>query len=73
MPASRCSTRDVAFANAVNAGVSLLDASRMASTTPANAFGWYVGTIEQLCFADAVVLGPDLDVQKVMKRGEWLP
>lgn len=66
-------TMDVAFANAVNAGVSLLDASRMASTTPANAFGWYVGTIEQLCFADAVVLGPDLDVQKVMKRGEWLP
>lgn len=66
-------TMDVAFANAVNAGVSLLDASKMASTTPANAFGWYVGTIEQLCFADAVVLGPDLDVQKVMKRGEWLP
>ena len=66
-------TMDIAFANAVNAGVSLLDASRMASTTPANAFGWYVGTIEQLCFADAVVLGPDLDVQKVMKRGEWLP
>jgi N-acetylglucosamine-6-phosphate deacetylase len=66
-------TMDVAFANAVNAGVSLLDASKMASTTPANAFGWYVGTIEPLCFADAVVLGPDLDVQKVMKRGEWLP
>jgi N-acetylglucosamine-6-phosphate deacetylase len=66
-------TMDVAFANAVNAGVSLLDASNMASATPAKAFGWYVGTIEQLCFADAVVLGPDLDVQKVMKRGEWLP
>jgi N-acetylglucosamine-6-phosphate deacetylase len=51
----------------------LLDASKMASATPAQAFGWYVGTIEQYRLADAVVLGPDLAVQKVLKRGEWLP
>jgi N-acetylglucosamine-6-phosphate deacetylase len=65
---------DVAFANAVNAGVSLLDASKMASATPARAFGWYdVGTIETYRLADVVVLGPDLTVQKVMRHGEWLP
>jgi N-acetylglucosamine-6-phosphate deacetylase len=67
-------TMDVAFANAVNAGVSLLDASKMASATPARAFGWYdVGTIETYRLADVVVLGPDLTVQKVMRHGEWLP
>jgi N-acetylglucosamine-6-phosphate deacetylase len=66
-------TMDVAFANAVNAGVSLLDASKMASETPARAVGWYAGGIEQYRLADAVVLGPDLVVQKVLRHGEWLP
>ena len=66
-------TMDVAFANAVNAGVSLLDATKMASLIPARAFGWYdVGAIEYYRIADAVVLGPGLDVQKVLRRGEWL-
>ena len=51
-------TMDVAYRNAVNAGVSLVDASRMASTTPAEAFGWYdVGGIETGKRADLVVLG----------------
>jgi N-acetylglucosamine-6-phosphate deacetylase len=66
-------TMDVAYANAVRAGVSLVDASRMASTTPAEAFGWYdVGAIEVGKRADLVVLDPEYTVQKVMRAGEWL-
>ncbi len=67
-------TMDAAFANAVNAGVSLVDAAKMASTTPAAAFGWSeVGAIETGRRADLVVLDDDLTVQKVMRAGMWLP
>ena len=46
---------------------------RMASTTPAEAFGWYnVGGLETGKRADVVVLDDDYTVQKVMRRGEWL-
>lgn len=66
-------TMGAAFANAVKAGVSLVDASRMASTTPAEAFGWYtVGAIERGRRADLVVLDQDYAVRKVMRAGEWL-
>ena len=67
-------TMDVAFANAVRAGVSLVDATRMASTTPAATFGWAeVGAIETGRRADLVVLDDDLVVQRVMRAGMWLP
>ncbi len=66
-------TMDVAFRNAVKAGVSLVDASRMASTTPAETFGWYtVGGIETGRRADLVVLDEEYQVQKVMRAGSWL-
>lgn len=66
-------TMDVAYANAVKAGVSLVDASRMASTTPAETFGWYhVGAIETGKRADLVVLDAEYRVQKVMRAGQWL-
>jgi len=66
-------TMDVAFANAVKAGVSLVDASRMASGTPADAFGWYnVGGIETGRRADLVLLDEEYAVRKVMRAGAWL-
>jgi N-acetylglucosamine-6-phosphate deacetylase len=66
-------TMDVAFRNAVQAGVSLVDASRMASTTPARRFGWYdVGAIETGRRADLVLLDGEYVVQKVMRAGSWL-
>ncbi|TCO22191.1 N-acetylglucosamine-6-phosphate deacetylase [Kribbella steppae] len=66
-------TMDVAYANAVKAGVSLVDASRMASTTPAQTFGWYdVGAIETGKRADLVLLDEEYAVQKVMRAGSWL-
>jgi len=66
-------TMDVAFRNAVKAGVSLVDASRMASTTPAQTFGWYdVGSIETGKRADLVLLDDEYAVQKVMRAGSWL-
>jgi N-acetylglucosamine-6-phosphate deacetylase len=66
-------TMDVAFANAVKAGTSLVDASRMASTTPAQAFGWYdVGGILAGKRADLVVLDEEYAVRKVMRAGAWL-
>jgi N-acetylglucosamine-6-phosphate deacetylase len=66
-------TMNVAYARAVKAGVSLVDASRMASTTPAQAFGWYtVGALETGKRADLVVLDEEYAVRKVMRAGEWL-
>jgi N-acetylglucosamine-6-phosphate deacetylase len=66
-------TMDVAYANAVKAGVSLVDASRMASTTPAEAFGWYtVGALASGKRADLVVLDDEYVVRKVMRAGKWL-
>jgi N-acetylglucosamine-6-phosphate deacetylase len=65
-------TMDVAYANAVKAGVSLVDASRMASTTPAEAFGWYtVGALETGKRADLVLLDEEYAVRKVMRAGKW--
>jgi N-acetylglucosamine-6-phosphate deacetylase len=64
---------DVAFRNAVKAGTSLVDAARMASTTPAQAFGWYdVGAIETGRRADLLLLDDEYTVQKVMRAGAWL-
>jgi N-acetylglucosamine-6-phosphate deacetylase len=66
-------TMDRAYANAVRSGVSLVDASRMASTTPAQTFGWYdVGAIETGKRADLVLLDEEYAVQKVMRAGSWL-
>jgi N-acetylglucosamine-6-phosphate deacetylase len=64
---------DVAYRNVVTSGVSLVDASRMASTTPAQTFGWYdVGSIETGKRADLVLLDDEYAVQKVMRAGSWL-
>jgi N-acetylglucosamine-6-phosphate deacetylase len=66
-------TMDVAYANAVKTGVSLVDASRMASTTPAETFGWYtVGALESGKRADLVVFDEEYAVRKVMRAGKWL-
>ncbi|GAA1605200.1 N-acetylglucosamine-6-phosphate deacetylase [Kribbella hippodromi] len=66
-------TMDVAYRNAVKSGVSLVDASRMASTTPAQTFGWYdVGSIETGKRADLLLLDEEYTVQKVMRAGSWL-
>ncbi|MGW6282293.1 N-acetylglucosamine-6-phosphate deacetylase [Kribbella sp. NPDC055071] len=66
-------TMDVAYRNAVKAGTSLVDASRMASTTPAERFGWYdVGSIETGKRADLVLLDDEYVLQRVMRAGSWL-
>ena len=45
----------------------------MASTTPAQTFGWYdVGGIETGKRADLVLLDEEYAVQKVMRAGAWL-
>lgn len=61
----------VRFAVSV-AGLSLADAVRAASSTPATLLGLTdVGRLEAGCRADLVVLSPDLHVVRVMKRGSW--
>ncbi|WP_238008778.1 N-acetylglucosamine-6-phosphate deacetylase [Dactylosporangium sp. AC04546] len=67
-------TMDKAFRRAVGAGLSLVDASRMASGTPAAAIGLgdEVGTLREGQRADLVVLDADLNVQRVMRAGAWV-
>ncbi|GGK82340.1 N-acetylglucosamine-6-phosphate deacetylase [Mangrovihabitans endophyticus] len=67
-------TMDAALRNAVGAGIPLEDAAAMAATTPARALGLrgQVGAIEAGLRADLVVLGPDLSVKRVMRRGAWI-
>jgi N-acetylglucosamine-6-phosphate deacetylase len=67
-------TMDAALRQAVHAGVSIVDAARMASTTPARAIGLAgeLGALTPGLRADLVLLDPDLHVQRVMREGTWL-
>ncbi|MDI6103866.1 N-acetylglucosamine-6-phosphate deacetylase [Actinoplanes sp. NEAU-A12] len=64
-------TMDVAVRNAVAAGVSLTDAARMASTTPARLLGLADrGALAPGLRADLVVLDDGLRLKHVMRAGE---
>jgi N-acetylglucosamine-6-phosphate deacetylase len=67
-------TMDLALRNTVAAGIPLVDAVTMASTTPARALGLadQVGALEAGLRADLVVLSPDLQVKRVMRGGVWI-
>ncbi|MEV0393134.1 N-acetylglucosamine-6-phosphate deacetylase [Polymorphospora rubra] len=67
-------TMDAALRQAVGAGVSMVDAVRMAATTPARAIGVddRVGALVPGRRADLVVLDDDLRVVRVMRAGAWL-
>jgi N-acetylglucosamine-6-phosphate deacetylase len=67
-------TMDAALRQAVHAGVSMVDAVRMAATTPARAIGvaGEVGALAPGLRADLVVLDDTLHVRQVMRAGFWL-
>jgi N-acetylglucosamine-6-phosphate deacetylase len=65
---------DRAFRFAIDAGIGLDDAVRMASTTPARLLGIAdrVGTVAVGLEADLLVLDETLRVRAVMTKGAWL-
>lgn len=67
-------TMDAALRRAVDAGVSMVDACRMAATTPARAIGLgdRLGALARGFRADLVVLDDELRVVRVMRAGEWV-
>jgi N-acetylglucosamine-6-phosphate deacetylase len=67
-------TMDAALRQAVGAGVSIPDASRMASATPARVLGMdhQIGSLLPGWRADLVVLDEDLRVVRVMRGGTWV-
>ncbi|MEV4133908.1 N-acetylglucosamine-6-phosphate deacetylase [Dactylosporangium sp. NPDC049742] len=67
-------TMDAAFRRAAGAGLSLVDASRMASATPAAAIGLAddLGTLRPGQRADLVLLDDALHVTRVMRSGAWV-
>lgn len=67
-------TMDAAFRLAVRqAGQTLTQAARMASTTPARTFGLTeVGALQAGLLADLVVLDSELGAAAVMRRGSWV-
>jgi N-acetylglucosamine-6-phosphate deacetylase len=67
-------TMDAALRRVVDLGVSLVDACRMAATTPARAIGLdgEVGGLVPGLRADLVVLDEELRVLRVMRAGEWV-
>jgi N-acetylglucosamine-6-phosphate deacetylase len=67
-------TMDAALRRAVHAGVPLVDACRMAATTPAAALGLgtQVGALRAGLRADLVELTGDLQVARVMRAGSWV-
>ncbi len=67
-------TMDAALRRAVGAGIPLVDACRMAATTPARAIGLAdsVGALAPGLRADLVVLSPELEVKRVMRAGTWV-
>lgn len=66
-------TMDAALRRAISAGISIVDACRMASTTPATAIGLgdRVGALTPGRRADLVELDSDLCVTRVMRAGTW--
>ncbi|GAB2962333.1 N-acetylglucosamine-6-phosphate deacetylase [Micromonospora polyrhachis] len=67
-------TMDAAVRQAVGAGVSIPDAIRMSTLTPARAIGLgdRVGKLATGCRADLVVLDDDLNIIRVMRAGAWV-
>jgi N-acetylglucosamine-6-phosphate deacetylase len=66
-------TMDAAFRRVVGAGVAIVDAARMAATTPSAAIGRPdLGALEPGRRADLVVLDERLAVKKVMRAGAWV-
>lgn len=67
-------TMDAALRRAVDAGLSMVDACRMAATTPARAIGLgeQVGALAPGLRGDLVVLDDDLRVVRVMRAGTWV-
>lgn len=67
-------TMDAALRRAVGAGLPLVDAARMAATTPARTLGLgeAIGALVPGLRADLVELDPDLRVVRVMRAGAWL-
>jgi N-acetylglucosamine-6-phosphate deacetylase len=63
-----------ALRRTVHAGVSIVDAVRMAATTPASVIGLgqTVGALIPGLRADLVVLDKELAVRRVMRAGHWL-
>jgi N-acetylglucosamine-6-phosphate deacetylase len=68
-------TMAAALRRAVGAGISIVAACRMASTTPARVLGLSarIGALAPGLRADLVVLSEDLHVKRVMRAGAWLP
>ncbi|BCB85557.1 N-acetylglucosamine-6-phosphate deacetylase [Phytohabitans suffuscus] len=67
-------TMDAGLRRAVQAGLSMQDAVRMLTTTPARAIGvaGEVGSLAPGLRANLVVLDPTLRVERVMRAGSWL-
>lgn len=67
-------TMDAGLRQAVHAGVSMVDAVRMVTTTPARAIGLAgeVGSLAPGLRANLVVLDEALRVERVMRAGSWL-
>ncbi|GAA5197951.1 N-acetylglucosamine-6-phosphate deacetylase [Rugosimonospora acidiphila] len=67
-------TMDAALRRAIGAGVSMVDACQMASTTPAAAIGLdaTVGALRAGLRADLVELSEDFQVVRVMRGGAWV-
>ncbi|MDG4822492.1 N-acetylglucosamine-6-phosphate deacetylase [Asanoa sp. WMMD1127] len=67
-------TMDAALRQAVGAGIPIVDACRMAATTPARAVGLgeTVGALHPGWRADLAILDEDLRVVRVMRAGSWV-
>ncbi|HTF07718.1 MAG TPA: N-acetylglucosamine-6-phosphate deacetylase [Asanoa sp.] len=67
-------TMDAALRQAVGAGIPIVDACRMAATTPARAIGLgeTVGSLQPGWRADLAILDADLRVVRVMRAGSWV-
>jgi N-acetylglucosamine-6-phosphate deacetylase len=67
-------TMAAAFRYAVHIGLSIVDAARMAATTPAAAIGLgtSVGALRAGLRADLVELSENLEVVRVMRTGKWV-
>jgi N-acetylglucosamine-6-phosphate deacetylase len=68
-------TMDAALRRAVAAGMSIVDAAKMAATTPAGVLGLseVLGALVPGRRADLVELDAELNVTRVMRAGTWVP